>query len=385
MPNRPDQQVMVFVDAGYVYGVMRTFYGVSRVDDLTINYEALAELLRSRVESEVGPVLRIRWYDATDPTRRITNPRAMGMANVAGVRLVEGRLVTRQGVVQQKAVDTRLVADMLTIAYQRQVDRLVVITGDEDMVPGFEAAEDLGLHVEVWSVEGHDQPPTVSRELVALADRHRTIDIADVEPIITPIRDVLSAIAAAPLRPESVEPGVVEPGAVEPGVVEPGVVEPSVAQELAPASPTPSPAPAAEPADAPVPKPHPRQQPPVPQPAPPAPHRLDPPNLWSTDQAAYFQLVDWDAEGDITDYQRAARVGAVYARRWWSAASENSRVDLTSIRPDPKKFGRVPPQIDKDLLRFAEDNGIDTWGQEWAKVQVRDGFWDAIGGLSAAE
>lgn len=365
-------QVMVFVDAGYVFGVMRTFYGVPRVDDLVIDYEGLADLIRARVSDRVGAVLRIRWYDATDPMRRITNPRAVGMASVAGVRLVEGHLVYRDGVAQQKAVDTRLVADMLTIAFQRQVDHFVVITGDEDMVPGVEAAQDLGLNVEVWSIEAQDMAPTVSRELAALADRHHTIDIADVAQVIT-------AAQTAPRRE------VLEPDAVLAHVTETPTspsqvsVRPSTPTGVgAVATPTPRPfAPLLAPTSSP----------------PRAPSGrlpkveigdVDPPNLWGTDQAAYHEPLDWLSVNAGTEQQKAAATGAIYAVRWWAAASEESQTALAEVCPGPSQFALVPPKIDKDLLRFADDHGVETWGPQWVKARVRNGFWDQIGELAAA-
>lgn len=189
--------VMVFVDAGYVYGVMRTFYGVERVDDLTIDCQRLADVLREQITAACGPDLRLRWYDATVPSRQLTNPRAIGMGGVAGVRLVEGRLVRREGQVEQKAVDTRLVVAMCTIAHQRQVDTFVVVSGEEDIVPGVEAAEDLGLQVEVWSIEATDSAPTVSRELVTIADHHRTIGVDALAEVITPVGSILQTIATA--------------------------------------------------------------------------------------------------------------------------------------------------------------------------------------------
>lgn len=337
-------QTMVFVDAGYLWGVMATVHGVERIDDLVVSYEPLATLLRDRIEQAVGPVLRIRWYDATDPTRRITNPRAVGMAQVPGVRLVEGRLARHGGQLQQKAVDTRLVADMVTIAHQHQTERFVLLTGDEDMVPGVEAAEDLGLHVEVWSIEADDAAPTVSRELVSLADTHRTINAQDLKTLITPVRSILTTIAQ-----------------------------------------TPTPPPVAAPAPAPAPGPRPIPRPPRPRPTTTVDPTVELPNLWGIDQDAYHRPLTSDMPTNLTPQQQATHTGAIYARRWWHAANPEAREHIGAICPGPHDFQLIPTNIDKDLLRFAEDHDLDTWTHTWAKTCLRNGWWDEIDELTPAD
>ncbi|WP_394276310.1 NYN domain-containing protein [Luteococcus sp.] len=361
-------QVMVFVDAGYIWHTMATVHGVSSLEQLVVSYEELATLLRTRIEEAVGPVLRIRWYDAADPARRITNPRALGMSAVPGVRLVEGRLVHRNGVLTQKAVDTRLVADMVTIAHQRQVDRFVLLSGDEDMVPGVEAAEDLGLHVEVWSIEAPDSAPTVSRELVTLTDSHRTINLDELRPLITPAGQIVQAIAHATQTATPEAPTA--DTAPEPPATAPTSPEPAPA---APPSPVPSPAVIAKTArhlPRPMPQPGQTTEPPL-------------PNLWGIDQAAYHRAVE--TEGNITDRQLATLVGTTYARRWWRAVDEQAHARIHRLNPRNGAFDMVPKEIDKDLLRFAEDNGLNTWGSVWVKTLVRNGWWDALDELASAE
>lgn len=362
-------QVMVFVDAGYIWHTMATVHGVSSLEQLVVSYGELATLLRDRIEEAVGPVLRIRWYDAADPARRITNPRALGMSAVPGVRLVEGRLVHRNGVLTQKAVDTRLVADMVTIAHQRQVDRFVLLSGDEDMVPGVEAAEDLGLHVEVWSIEAPDSAPTVSRELVTLADSHRTINLDELRPLITPAGQIVQSIAQAVQPREPAAPAAAAPPDDDSSA-------PAAAQKPAPAPTVPTPAAIAH-----SPRPMPRptgQRPPATATA------VEPPlpNLWSIDQAAYHRAVE-TGEG-LTEQQRASLVGTTYARRWWQAVDAPARQRIEKLNPHNGAYDMVPKEIDKDLLRFAEDNGLNTWGSVWVKTLVRNGWWDALDELASA-
>lgn len=347
---------MMFVDAGYLWAVMATVHGVGRLDDLVVSPESLAQLLRERVEHDGMQLLRIRWYDATDPTRRITNPRAASMAAVPGVRLVEGHLVRRGGVLQQKAVDTRLVADMVTIAHQHQVDRLVLLSGDEDMVPGVEAAEDLGLRVEVWSIEADDAAPTVSRELLMIADTHRSIDAADLTSCIT---SVAHRIATTPTQPPMEEVAAApQDSAPEAAAAPVAPAGPVVVQGV------PKPAPPRDPA---------LLSTPVLEPLPP---------LWDIDQAAYSKPVELN---HASERQRIHALGSTYADRWWQAAPEGARERVTSQAPSsPSDYEVVPRSIDRDLLRWAEDQGIDTWSATWTKAVLRDGWWYGIRTASKA-
>ena len=107
------------------------------------------------------------------------------------------------------------------------------------------------------------------------------------------------------------------------------------------------------------------------------------PNLWGTDQQAYFRPLDQDLPDGTNDHQRAGFSGEIYARRWWDAATPAVRERVAELRPLRGEFAMIPPEIDKDLLRFAEEQGLDTWTQSWVKTQVRTGWWNEISRLSA--
>ncbi|MDN5727312.1 MAG: NYN domain-containing protein [Propionibacteriales bacterium] len=386
-------ETMVFVDAGYVFGVMKTYHQLERLGDLTIDYQGLVDLIRNRIEAEVGPILRIRWYDAVDPTLRVTNPRALAVARLEGVRLVPGRIVNRRGLLEQKAVDTRLVVDMTKVAFGHQVPHMVLISGDEDMIPGVEAAQDLGLQVEIWSIQGEDLASSVSRELNALADRHRSFSVTEVAEVIRkqpgathlppPIRPTPEAVTSAPGAPP-VDGAAIDGRAERPAVDHhPGPVP------IAPSLPTP-------------PKPRPTApRPATPPGATPATVRspaasssdaaipptddaslVDLAGLYGIDQAAYHRPIEWGAA--VNELQRAVRAGSVYAERWWAAADQVAKDHLGELCPGPQQFIPIPRQVDADLLSFAEDQGIDTWGPPSIKMAVRTGFWDEIDAVAPA-
>lgn len=106
------------------------------------------------------------------------------------------------------------------------------------------------------------------------------------------------------------------------------------------------------------------------------------PSLWGTDQQAYFRPLDRDLPAGTNSFQRAGLSGSIYAQRWWSAATPAVRDQVAELRPARGEFARIPPEIDRDLLRFAEDQGLDTWTHHWVKEEIRTGWWDEISRLS---
>ena len=63
-----------------------------------------------------------------------------------GVHLLD-TLRDRDGEPTEKMVDTALVADLLGLAMRKQADRYVVVSDDDDMLPGLFAAEAAGARV----------------------------------------------------------------------------------------------------------------------------------------------------------------------------------------------------------------------------------------------
>ncbi len=72
---------------------------------------------------------------------------------------------------EQKGVDMRIGIDVATLAIKRQVDRIVLLSGDTDMVPAMKLARREGVQVVVVAVGG----TRISPELIEDADILRAI------------------------------------------------------------------------------------------------------------------------------------------------------------------------------------------------------------------
>lgn len=75
---------------------------------------------------------------------------------------------------EQKGVDIRVGLDVATLAYKRLVDRLVIFSGDTDIIPAMQLARREGLQVAVVEIGG----TRLSGELVEEADFMRHIEPA---------------------------------------------------------------------------------------------------------------------------------------------------------------------------------------------------------------
>lgn len=340
-----DRRAILFVDAGYLLQVMKAHHGASRLSDLQVDNPKLIEVLRTRAESALGcPVLRIYWYDAEHPLKKIPNLLAAEMQRVDGVRVRLGTLIERSpGTYEQKAVDTLLVRDMITHAFKKTAQEMVLVSGDNDLVPGVEEAQEQGARVHLWAIVGDDLPPSVGRQLANLVDTRSDLSVEDLAGSISGPAPV-AGVAVAPPAGEISEP--MEPAPALP----PNPLRVPSPVSVAPAAPKAAP-------------------------APPAPITPKPVAAGSDGYAILYDLSKDDYRAPV-DQPGPRSAGREYAKRWAHLVgrSEVERV----LREHVSGFGgNIPKQLDSDLLYFGGDHGIDTYVHA-LKLALRDGFWEGV-------
>ncbi|WP_157577120.1 NYN domain-containing protein, partial [Saccharomonospora iraqiensis] len=198
----------VLVDAGYLLGGAYTLLTGLRSDRsrLRPDYAALIEAIRVRAEGETGlPVLRIYWYDAAFQRQPTTEHRVLRALRDVKVRL--GNLVLRgEGPPQQKGVDAELHADLVTLARNRAVADVVLVTGDEDLCVPVEKAQEHGVRVHLWAVPTSSSSTSQSPELVATADRRTVLETAWIDDHFTVGREPYAAVSVLPRTTGTVNP-----------------------------------------------------------------------------------------------------------------------------------------------------------------------------------
>lgn len=109
--------------------------------------DGLAEICRNHAG---GALLRTYFYDAAPHAGRLTAEHHM-LSSTPRVTLRLGRL-TADG--RQKGVDTRLVLDSYKLALTGRLDRLYLLTGDDDVTEAVTEVQDLGVSVMLLTVAG---------------------------------------------------------------------------------------------------------------------------------------------------------------------------------------------------------------------------------------
>lgn len=140
-----------------------------------VDYAELTKLVAESSHEITGlPHLRTYWYDAKEDTESWsesdTNSIYRQYANIVKYGTIRNRQGTRRRDAEpvQKRVDAMIVSDLIRFAQLNTVCDLVLLSGDEDLIPGVEEAQERGVKVSLLGVEGHDQ--TVSLDLLSIVD-----------------------------------------------------------------------------------------------------------------------------------------------------------------------------------------------------------------------
>ena len=305
----------VLVDAGYLYAsVGQLVLGRTSRREFRVATEPLIGALLARADRTTpGQLLRMYWYDAARD--RVPTVEQRQIAALPNVKVRLGHLNSAG---QQKGVDAQLRQDLELLARHRAVSDVVLIAGDEDMVPAVEAAQAYGVRVHVWGVE----PPygvNQAERLVWEADTVEQLDAEFCRPYV------------------EVEPAAVEAAAVAAAVeaaIEPGP------REDKPAVPTPADVFAARKLAAPPPKP-----------------------------VGAAPVVPTLPDRPGPERPEMEQIGARIAARWLLTRGRENVADLL---PGPV----LPTVIDKELLVEAEEEiSRSLRPYEEARRALRDGFW----------
>lgn len=143
--------------AGWHEGTTRTdrFQGVAAIRS---NYASRVRTYRGgRVEFLGGD-------DGVQIGSRLACAASGRLVRKHGVHLLD-TLRRRDGKPTEKMVDTALVADLLGLAIRKAADRYVVVSDDDDMLPGVFAAEAAGARIGMLR-----RPETSSRFMTHAAD-----------------------------------------------------------------------------------------------------------------------------------------------------------------------------------------------------------------------
>ena len=154
LSSRPGERVMVFIDGSNLYHVLGEICG--RHD---LQFDKFGVKLANGRD-----LRRIYYYNIRQESERHPDQvreQEKFLASLHDMAYMEVRL----GIIKQrgeemveKGVDVMLATDLVVKALRDQYDTAIVVSGDGDFFPAFQAARDAGKHVEVAAFEANLSP-----------------------------------------------------------------------------------------------------------------------------------------------------------------------------------------------------------------------------------
>ncbi len=169
----------LFVDAGCVLadGAMAV-HGTSRRESVSWDYAGLLGFFTDLSAERTGqPMLRCYWYETTIDGRRTAEHDTL--ADLPGLMLRLGRARPGQG----DGADTEIHRDLTTLAGNRAVCDVLLVTADEDLAQVIANVQDLGVRVIIAHISA-DGNRAVPRSLRQLCDDIVEIDGTQLRPYV---------------------------------------------------------------------------------------------------------------------------------------------------------------------------------------------------------
>ncbi len=143
------ERTLVFVDTSYLLASFYNSWETGARAQLEIDLPEVVNVLGSMIQNQLHqPIHRQLWYDGIPESGPHRYQRALRTCD--GVQLRAGQLIEWGERRTQKAVDTRLVADMVVAACRQQISDIVLVSGDADMIPGVNEATNHGIRVHLY-------------------------------------------------------------------------------------------------------------------------------------------------------------------------------------------------------------------------------------------
>ncbi|MCK7637146.1 NYN domain-containing protein [Corynebacterium sp. P7202] len=143
------ERTQVFVDTSYLLASFYNSWETGARAQLEIDLPEVVAVLGTMIQNQLGqPIQRQMWYDGIPDSGPHRYQRALRTCD--GVQLRAGQLIEWGERRTQKAVDTRLVADMVLTGLRGQCSDIVLVSGDADMLPGVQEATAAGLRVHLY-------------------------------------------------------------------------------------------------------------------------------------------------------------------------------------------------------------------------------------------
>lgn len=143
------ERTLVYVDTSYLLASFYNSWETGARAQLEIDLREVVRVLDDMITNQLGqPIQRQLWYDGIPESGPHRYQRSL--RSIDGVQLRAGQLIEWGNRRIQKAVDTRLVTDMVIAGLRQQASDIVLVSGDADMLPGVTEVSNAGVRVHLY-------------------------------------------------------------------------------------------------------------------------------------------------------------------------------------------------------------------------------------------
>ncbi|AZA08275.1 NYN domain protein [Corynebacterium pseudopelargi] len=143
------ERTQIFVDTSYLLASFYNSWETGARAQLEIDLPEVVATLATMAQNHLNqPVHRQLWYDGIPDSGPHRYQRSLRTCD--GVQLRAGQLIEWGDRRTQKAVDTRLVADLVLSGVRREFTDVILVSGDADMIPGVQEAVANGVRVHLY-------------------------------------------------------------------------------------------------------------------------------------------------------------------------------------------------------------------------------------------
>jgi hypothetical protein len=185
----------LFVDANYALaeGAL-VVHGTRNRDSVSWDYAGILKLLGSLSRDRTGlPLLRCYWYDTAADGARAAEHEALADIPAVKLRLSKARPSRREG------VEAEIRKDLTSLARNRAVSDVIIVSAEEDLAPVIAEVQDLGVRTILFHI-ATDGGWAIARTLRQECDDIIEIGAAHLQPYVDLISGAEPQLPAAGFR-----------------------------------------------------------------------------------------------------------------------------------------------------------------------------------------
>ena len=174
------EKVLILIDGSNFYYKLKDL-GLHNL--LNFDFDKFAQFLSKNTQliGALYYVGRVRQDDTKKADKMVANQQKLfRRLNKHNFRYVLGYLLKNDGVYHEKGVDVQIAIDIVVAAYEKQCNRIILVSSDTDMAPAIKKAQAKGVIVEYV---GFSHMPSVA--MVSFCKESRLLTKDDMKQFIS--------------------------------------------------------------------------------------------------------------------------------------------------------------------------------------------------------